>query len=599
MDDMSDWGLALEEDMARKTSNTGNPEQQYNPWSNQSNPWFEPGYTSGSIGELDKLDSADGHHVTQSKKQEEQGVQTDAWTADKDVNTDQDWESLMQSVDEYSTHLAQQYEDLQNQQQQDEAKHESHVTSLVQRKEDGVQQQQALLDKIESIRVKLQLNCCKTTRKNFAVKKKELSTEKSKMEVERDRLAQDLEDTTKKLALLIEEQNQEKLLWEQELAELNTEMERLQKESEQATQQAVRDEIAALEMQRDVTLSEVDDWLKVADRYINTLKLDPSEYHTQQRLDWENNVKVVHSSLPGLRHEFSVHLAKLREGQLMEDLPDIRLPPLPPVPTVDLVMMYATPRAPFQHFQMGSSNIMPFPPQQHPPPVFTAPTRFTLPLAPSTLPTSALPPHSAGLPTSQPTSSLAPAQPLPSSNPPAAGTLDNLLKRLGDRFPQYSRLQLMLVLKEIKISRGTMAGMSMDEVIQQVAERLAQSGNPAPGPIRAPSASRAGSAPPGPIQCPTGPIQHPPHPQGPIHRPPGPIQRPTHPLQRPAVAQVFQTRPPQPMAASNRKLCLMCQNHVEADSQHQMNCAHTVHKDCISVWLQSSKNNSCPFCPAK
>lgn len=31
-------------------------------------------------------------------------------------------------------------------------------------------------------------------------------------------------------------------------------------------------QIAALEMQRDVTMSEVDDWLKEADQYINTLR---------------------------------------------------------------------------------------------------------------------------------------------------------------------------------------------------------------------------------------------------------------------------------------------------------------------------------------
>ncbi|XP_045080455.1 RING finger protein 214 isoform X2 [Coregonus clupeaformis] len=576
---MDDWGLALEEDMARETSATGNPEQQYNPWSNQSNPWSEPGYTSESVGELDKLASGDGHHVTHPKKQEEQGVQTDAWTADKDVNTDQDWESLM-SVDEYSTHLALQYEELIKQQEEEEADHGSQVDSLVQKKDEGVHQQQVLLDKIESLRVKLQLNCCKTTRKNFAVKKQELSVEKSKMEEERNRLSQELEETTRKLALLIEEQNQEKLMWERELADLNTEMERLQKESEEATQRALREEVSlyifinsitALEMQRDVTMSEVDDWLKEADQYINTLGFDPSQQqHMHHRLEWENNVAVVRSSLAGLQNQFKEQLHLLQQGQPMESLPGVTLPHLPQVPTMGppnglmSPMMYAPPRPPFQHFQMGPPNGMTFTPQQHHPAAFTAPARVTPPPATSSTPhASALPSHPATPPVFLFTTTMASAQPLSSNNPPAAGKLDNLLKRLGDRFPQCNRTQLMSVLQQIKNSRGTMAGMSIDEVTKQVAQRLAQNEKPAPGPIRPPSADRG------------------------IPGHPGPIQRPTHPPQRPAVAQVFQTRPPQPVAVSNRKLCLMCQKHVEADSQHPMSCTHTVHKD-VSPTLKNT-----------
>ncbi|XP_064837576.1 RING finger protein 214-like isoform X3 [Oncorhynchus masou masou] len=533
MDDI-DWGLALEEDMARETSATGNPEQQYNPMSNQSNPWSEPGYTSESVGELDKLASGDGQHVTHKKKQEGQGVQTDAWTADKDVNTDLDWESLMRSVDEYSTHLAMQYEELMKHQEEDEADHGSQVDSLVQKKDEGVHQQQALLDKIESLHVKLQLNCRKTTRKNFAVKKQELSMEKSKMEEERNRLSQELEETTRKLALLIEEQNQEKLMWERELADLNTEMEHLQEESEETTQRALQEEIAALEMQRDVTMSEVDDWLKEADQYINTLGLDSSQQqHMHHRLEWENNVAVVHSSLAGLQNQFKDYFHLLQQGQPMESLPGITLPPLPQVP------MMGPPKA------VG----MTFTSQQHHRAAFTAPARVTPPPAPSsTPPASALAQHPAAPPVSQSTTTMASAQSLPSNNPPAAGKLDNLLKRLGDRFPQCNRTQLMSVLQQIKNSRGTMAGMSIDDVTKQVAQRLAQNEKPAPGPIRPPSADRGVPGYPDPTQ-----------------RPPGPIQRPTHPPQRPVVAQVFQTRPPQ----------------------------------CISVWLQSSKYNACPFCPAK
>ncbi|CAB1316305.1 unnamed protein product [Coregonus sp. 'balchen'] len=395
------------------------------------------------------------------------------------------------------------------------------------------------------------------------------------MEEERNRLSQELEETTRKLALLIEEQNQEKLMWERELADLNTEMERLQKESEEATQRALREEITALEMQRDVTMSEVDDWLKEADRYINTLGFDPSQQqHMHHRLEWENNVAVVHSSLAGLQNQFKEQLHLLQQGQPMESLPGVTLPHLPQVPTMGppnglmSPMMYAPPRPPFQHFQMGPPNGMTFTPQQHHPAAFTAPARVTPPPATSSTPhASALPSHPATPPVSLFTTTMASAQPLSSNNPPAAGKLDNLLKRLGDRFPQCNRTQLMSVLQQIKNSRGTMAGMSIDEVTKQVAQRLAQNEKPTGAFLATQAQSSA-------LQAPSR-DPHIPH----------------RDLQWPRSSR----RGPH----SNRKLCLMCQKHVEADSQHPMSCTHTVHKDCISVWLQSSKDNACPFCPAK
>ncbi|KAM3868428.1 RING finger protein 214 [Diretmus argenteus] len=531
--------------------------------------------------------------------QEAQGVRADSGMAERGVNTDQDWESQVAAMLEYGASLAERYDGLLKQQEQEEAEHQKHKAQLEKKKDDGTRQKYAVLDKLRSLRVKLELNDSKATRKNFLPKKQEMMSEKNRAEEERNRLAKELGESEKKLTLLTEEQREEQRKWQEELEELKREMELRRKEAAEAELVALQDEIAAVEKQREISMARIEAWLKEVGQYLNVLRLDHSQQHLHKKMEWEKQESLVRKNQVELQSRFKEVIQQLQQGRELETLPRINLPTLPQVPTVDLMigqmMMSLTPpppanpgslvfnphqqRHPFLPHQYQSQfhpqfhpQFRPqfhpqfqhqYPPQFPPQPQFRPPVRVTPPpdLSPS-------PPFQALHP-------VTPSPP-PSTVSAPAGKLDKVLEKLGTRFPQCTRPQLTSLLQQIKSSRGTLAGMSMEEVIEQVGFKLAQNERPAPGPISRPTAPRAF---PG------------------VHAPPlGPIQRPLPAMQRPAApGQVFPTKP----AAGSRKLCLMCQNHVDPGSRHPLSCSHTVHKDCISVWLQSSSNNSCPFCPSK
>ncbi|XP_064208111.1 RING finger protein 214 isoform X3 [Anguilla rostrata] len=517
---------------------------------------------------------------TQSKQHWEHCVQTDPWTAETAVNTEENWESLMRQVEERGTQLALQYEALLKQQDSDQVLHDRRVKVLELQRDGNIREQQALIDKMESLRVKLKLNCSKMTRKNFTLKKQELTKDMDKLEEERNRLSLDLEESEKRLTALIEEQCQEKLMWERELAELQKEADSLRNEAEETSQSALSDEISALEMQREVTISQAEEWIAEAEQYLQTLRLDTSQQHFQHRLDWEKNVSIGYTYMRNLKDQFNEQLQCLHRGQQLDSLSPISLPPLPQVPTLELVLGPMTPSSrPFVSKQMVPqlppvSTTMSFHQYHRLSP--DSPARVT-PQTAASIPLHTLSSAAAtkqNPPPQPPAISLAPA-PTPFNPAQPTGKLDKLLDKLGARFPTCSRSTLILVLQQIKTSRsGTMAGLSMEELTLQVAQRLTQMERPHLGPLRPPSGARnfSGAAPQ--------------------------LQRAPLPSQGPVVAQVFQTRPPQAVAPS-LKMCLVCQNQVETGSQHDVSCSHIVHKECISVWLQSTKNNSCPFCPSK
>ncbi|XP_047448879.1 RING finger protein 214 isoform X2 [Mugil cephalus] len=510
-------------------------------------------------------------------------------TVDCSVNTEPDWESQVAAMLAYSSTLTEQHDDLTKKQEEEEVEHEKHKQQLQKKKEEATRQHQALLEKVESLRVKLQLNNSKAARKNFQTKKQEMMSEKNRATDERNKFARELEESDRKLAALTEEQGEERRRWREELEELRKEMERARKEADEAQLRALQDEMAAVEKQRDVAMSHIEAWLGEVGQYLKALRVEFPQQYPHERLQWEKKEGLVRRNQAELQSRFQDVLQQLQQGRELESLPRINVPTLPPVPMADLrfkqvmksvvrpqfapppphpVSQPLPPQRPPHFYQPRPRHPHPHPMQQrapyhhhHPPhpQFFQPPSPAHIRSAVMVTPPLSLSPSPPAVPSPPP-----PAVAAPPSAP--AGKLDKVLEKLGARYPQCNKAQLTLLLQQVKSSRGTLAGMSMDEVIEQVGFKLAQSERSAPGPISRPM-------------------------------PPGPIRRPAPPPQQ----QQHQQRPPPPPggAAQTRKLCLMCQNHVDPESRHPLSCSHTIHKDCIQVWLQSSKNNSCPFCPGK
>lgn len=500
-----------------------------------------------------------------------QAVQTDNQTAELAVNTDGDWESDVAAMFDHGSYLKERHEQLVKWKVEEESEQEALRQQLQKKKEDATRQHQALLDKLESLRVKLQLNNSKAARKNFLAKKQEMTVEKSRAEEDRNRLAQDLQEVEQKLTVLDEEQGEEQHRWREELELLRSEMEQVRKEAKEAQLQAQRNEISAVEKQREAAMSRFNSWFREVSQYLNALQAEFPQHFPPERVAWEKKESQVRRNQAELQSRFQEALQQLQQGRELESLPRITMPNLPQVPMAELKFkqlmksVLPPPVVPQPQQAFLAQRHPHFYPQRHPhhPPHQQYPAPFHPP--PFQPPPRLQPPHHFRAPVRVPSPSPSPPMhpTVPSPSPPSipssvpaaapsapAGKLDKVLEKLGARYPQCTRAQLTSLLQQVKSSRGTLAGMSMEEVAEQVGIKLAQGERAAPGPI---------SRPP----------------------PPGPIQRPSPSPQR------------------TRKLCLMCQNHVEPETRHPLSCSHTIHRDCIQVWLQSSRNNSCPFCPSK
>ncbi|XP_061673253.1 RING finger protein 214 [Syngnathoides biaculeatus] len=475
------------------------------------------------------------NETTEKDIRHEKSVKTDmvssdaiSTTADNDVNTAADWDEKLAAMLEHCDVLAEEHNSLVKERKREDTERQKNTTQMQRKKLEITREHQVLLEKLDSLRVKLQLNNSKSTRKNFLSKKEVADADKSRAEDERNRLSKDLEETTAKLSALTQEKNNERQRWQEELVELRKEMDRVTQEAKDTESLALQDEINAAEAQRDVAMERIRAWRVTMSEYMSSLR--PA--HHQEKAIWATKEAAVRRNQEELEKRFQEVLGQLQKGRKLESLPRINVPTLPHIPTAELKFR-----------QMMTSRLPPVPPPHG---VFDY--RTPPPLRPG-LPIYAPPPvHVHSPPPQQPIVREAPplsSSPMPHAypvvpSPPAAAasdTLDKVLDKLGARFPQCSRVDLTQLLQKVKRARGTLAGMSMEQVAEHVGLLLARA-------------------------------------QGDASRPPA-------------------------RSAELRKLCLMCQKLVDTESCHPFPCAHAIHKNCIRPWIDSSGNNTCPFCPTR
>uniref|UniRef100_A0A8C5K012 Ring finger protein 214 n=1 Tax=Jaculus jaculus TaxID=51337 RepID=A0A8C5K012_JACJA len=457
-----------------------------------------------------RVDQDDDQDSSSLKLSQNIAVQTDFKTADSEVNTDQDIEK----------NLRKRQRERQRQRQR-------------QREGEGGRERERM-DILKAIQ-------------DVTIKREET---KKKIEKEKKEFLQKEQDLKAEIEKLCEKGRRE--VWEMELDRLKNQDGEINRNIMEETERAWKAEILSLESRKELLVLKLEEAEKEAELHLTYLKSTPPTLDTvHSKQEWETRLNGVRLMKKNVR--VSVKWL-VRNGAKLSSLPQIPTPTLPPPPSETDFMLQVfqpspslTPRMPFSIGQVTMPMVMPS----------ADPRSLSFPILNPTLsqsnqPSPPLPgshgrnspglgslvsPHGPHMP---PAASIPPPPGLggikastETPRPQPVDKLEKILEKLLTRFPQCNKAQMTNILQQIKTARTTMAGLTMEELIQLVAARLAEQ-------------ERVAASAQGPATC---------------------------------------------------KLCLMCQKLVQPSELHPMACSHVLHKECIKFWAQTNTNDTCPFCP--
>uniref|UniRef100_A0A673VA15 Ring finger protein 214 n=1 Tax=Suricata suricatta TaxID=37032 RepID=A0A673VA15_SURSU len=466
-------------------------------------------------------------------------VQTDFKTADSEVNTDQDIEKNLDKMMTERTLLKERYQEVLDKQRQVENQLQVQLKQLQQRREEEMKNHQEILKAIQDVTIKREET-------------------KKKIEKEKKEFLQKEQDLKAEIEKLCEKGRRE--VWEMELDRLKNQDGEINRNIMEETERAWKAE-----------------------------STPPTLETVRSKQEWETRLNGVRMMKKNVRDQFNSHIQLVRSGAKLSSLPQIPTPTLPPPPSETDFMLQVfqpspalAPRMPFSIGQVAVPMVMPsadprslsFPvlspalsqPGQPSPPLPGSHGRSSPGLASLVGPHGPHTPPAASIP---PPPGLGGVKASPEApRPQPVDKLEKILEKLLTRFPQCNKAQMTNILQQIKTARTTMAGLTMEELIQLVAARLAEHERVA-----------ASTQPLGRIRALF----------------PAPLTQISSPVFLPSAQVSYPGRNSHAPAAC--KLCLMCQKLVQPSELHPMACSHVLHKECIKFWAQTNTNDTCPFCP--
>ncbi|XP_078288901.1 RING finger protein 214 isoform X1 [Panthera onca] len=524
-----------------------------------------------------RVDQDDDQDSASLKLSQNIAVQTDFKTADSEVNTDQDIEKNLDKMMTERTLLKERYQEVLDKQRQVENQLQVQLKQLQQRREEEMKNHQVFcLLKLSEILKAIQ---------DVTIKREET---KKKIEKEKKEFLQKEQDLKAEIEKLCEKGRRE--VWEMELDRLKNQDGEINRNIMEETERAWKAEILSLESRKELLVLKLEEAEKEAELHLTYLKSTPPTLETvRSKQEWETRLNGVRMMKKNVRDQFNSHIQLVRNGAKLSSLPQIPTPTLPPPPSETDFMLQVfqpnpslAPRMPFSIGQVTVPMVMPsadprslsFPilnpalsqPSQPSPPLPGSHGRNSPGLG------SLVGPHGPHMP---PAASIPPPPGLggvkastETPRPQPVDKLEKILEKLLTRFPQCNKAQMTNILQQIKTARTTMAGLTMEELIQLVAARLAEHERVA-----------ASTQPLGRIRALF----------------PAPLTQISTPMFLPSAQVSYPGRSSHAPAAC--KLCLMCQKLVQPNELHPMACSHVLHKECIKFWAQTNTNDTCPFCP--